>query len=1002
MKLRFSVVVRGIFILFSVCFFFAACDRVLDAEKSDDTKFELGELTLSSTSMVLFVDGGEKAISVEMAENTAEVFTVDWVSDNPETAEVTWDGETAVVYPKSQGNATITAKLKPKNEAFKPDFELPEASCPITVLTEFKLDNQRLLFFNGESSQTLTALLPQAVFEVAEIKWSVETSQNNSITVSGTGASATVAAEKLEMFGIITARLEAKDAAAFNGTGRTAVCAATVLESPSIEAAPAAYMLGPSPPVLKRALYTAQYGPGRIDIYNPTVNWTSSNPNKLDFEGEGSVGLGRATTYVIAKEAGAVELTVKLTVAERDFLKTTQIVINQYEAPAIAVTSVKMSKKPATLIKTDMTELITVTAAADSGTPSDPYIEWGISELGVVEFIDDESSANNSGKYLRGVWQGEGAKQVTVTAKSRSNPDVLDFFNILVSPLVVTVSPVAGSSTSFISGQTITLQAVVHTADNRNVLEWTTNHAEWLTLTPGGSHNDTVQVSMKADASVTGPSSVEISASAAADYGVSSGTLVVTINPHSFSVIYNKNDGSLPAVTQTAGPFVYGDGTVNLASLETIGWTWEGRTFKGWADSADGNVAYRNEAPLTAFNSHAQAQTPDGTVTLYAKWRINDPALEEINNDDFGPNAEVTELNVFNDWYLGPDNKPIFITLPEGQIKWTEAVEAVKNGPAGNYIINMNEYFRMSPPLVLTGSHGSEKKTVSIRRSPTAPTTLSVLASGAKIFNISGNNHLIFRGFRIDTAGSPSSTDPVITVGNGAVLEFKKDAVITKMEMSAISLENGGKFIMRDNASIKESDISGYRRGVVQVKTGSVFEMYDTATLTNNKNFATLWSPGGGYSAVDLYACSVLLEGGTFTMYDSSSIIDSSIQATNFIGDAADARFFGAGVFLSSGTFIMNDNSIIAGSSASLNSGANPNVLYGGGLYFEAPYTNSVFIKKGGTIYGSEAGVPENLRNKAGNGAALYVDGTYKRDTTITPAQALRFENGVWVNWTGD
>ncbi|MDR2491719.1 MAG: hypothetical protein LBD20_10000 [Spirochaetaceae bacterium] len=602
----------------------SACSEVNEAKKAaDGGSFELEEFSIAPASMALFTDGGEKRFSAVLPEEAAGLVTVEWEIDNEDRAEIVADGETVTVYPKTAGNAVITAKIKPKYEGQALNTGLTEASCLLTVLTEFSLDNQHLLFFEDEPAQTVTALLPEAVLEVAKIVWTVETARKDSITVQGSGASAHVSASGLESLGIITARLEALDAAAFNGTGRSAVCVATSLETPFINVPASTFMLREGQ-AARTALITANYGPGRIDLYEPTVTWTSNDLSILRFEEGSWASLGRAAAELVAETAGQVEIAAELTVAGRTVKETAPVTVTAYVIPTSPATSLTLDKKPSSVIKTDTSELITAALTASAGAvPSDPAVEWSFSPNGYLQLIDDEDPQNKTKVRLRGAGAVTPAQQVTVTAKSRSNSAAQDSFVITVNPLVVTVT--AAGSTSLAKGSAaVTLNAAVNVsaAGNRALQEWTSNRLDLVTITPSGTGSTSAQVAVKDTALVTSSTAIQITARASADNGVTSGSINITLNPHTFKIHYYKNDGSGVKVENTS--YTYGNASQTLTAISALNWSRTDYIFKGWTLAAANesiNKDYDDGAAITAFNDVAAAKTAGGTINLYAKWQ---------------------------------------------------------------------------------------------------------------------------------------------------------------------------------------------------------------------------------------------------------------------------------------------------------------------------------------------------------------------------------------------
>ena len=93
---------------------------------------------------------------------------------------------------------------------------------------------------------------------------------------------------------------------------------------------------------------------------------------------------------------------------------------------------------------------------------------------------------------------------------------------------------------------------------------------------------------------------------------------------HTYTVVYNSNGGSGTMANST---FTYD----TAAALRNNTFTKTGYTFAGWATSATGGVIYTNGQfvkNLTSING--------GTVTLYAKWKVNTYTVKYDGNGNTG------------------------------------------------------------------------------------------------------------------------------------------------------------------------------------------------------------------------------------------------------------------------------------------------------------------------------------------------------------------------------
>jgi uncharacterized repeat protein (TIGR02543 family) len=433
-----------------------------------------------------------------------------------------------------------------------------------------------------------------------------------------------VSANGIESLGLITARLEALDSAAFNGTGRSAVCVVTSLEAPHIDIPQTSYMLREGQ-TARTSMITARYGPSRIDLYSPEVTWTSRTPSLLHFGDESWASLGRATAQLVVAAPGQGEIEAELTVAERTVKEIAPVFISPYETPESPAIGITLDKEPSSIIKTDTTELITAALSSAPGTvPSNPAIEWSFSPGNYLQLIDDEDVQNKTKVRLKAAGNITSAQTVTVTARSLSNSAVQRSFNITVNPLVVTLTAEAGVTALTKGGSAITLNAAVNAQENKAIGEWSSSRADLVTVTPGGDGGTTASVSVQNSAVITSPLTIQVTARAAADSTVSK-SIDVTLSPHVFKITYNKNDGSGAKVENVQ--YTYGSTSQSINTISNMGWTRENYTFMGWTlNAANGstNAEFIDGASVIAFNSNTTAQTSNATVNLYAKWELTE------------------------------------------------------------------------------------------------------------------------------------------------------------------------------------------------------------------------------------------------------------------------------------------------------------------------------------------------------------------------------------------
>ncbi|MDR2490297.1 MAG: hypothetical protein LBD20_02730 [Spirochaetaceae bacterium] len=977
MKSKWSVLGIGIVIFAAGCLLAACAEEVKSTKKApNQEEAALGELSVEPPSMALFVDGGEKRLTAVFSREASALAKVEWSAGDPDVAEIQVHGEIAIVVPKGAGNTTVTAKLVPRQEGVTLDMRVTEVICPITVISEFKLDNQRLLFFEGEAAQSLAAIIPESVLQVAKIVWTVEAARQGAIAITGEGRTVAVAASGLETMGIITAKLEALNEDAFNGTGRSAVCAVTSLEALSIEVPPASYMLNAPGQPERTSLITAQYGPGRIDIWQPEVVWTSAASAVARFEGTSSASLGRATTHITAASVGTAAIEAELTVAGRSVKGANQVQVSAYQEPAVPVIGITISPKPASVVKTERTALITATLSGSGGKePSDPMVEWDVSETGVVEIIYDESSQTHAKVWLEGVWNGAAAKTVTVTARSHSNTNVSDTFLITVNPIVVTVttSP-AGGSTIITKGGNISLSASVNVSStgNKNIHSWTSDHPNIVSITASGPGNTNATVVVQNDAVVTAATTVQITASADADSGVTSGSIEITINPHTFKITYNKNDGTAQPATEPDVEYTYGNGSQKLRTIAALSWTKADYAFRGWTFTADNehiNAELYDGASITALNSNAAAKTPNGTVTLYGKWLngIYDPqtwkaAIDFINNQGSGTEEQPKQhsFNVTGDFELGPvgsTNNPV-ITAQHIDVRFTATVvpKIITLSTAVGHILAISDNQKITIDNIKLNytRNGNTKALVSIKDSSFKDSS-------------SGSAELVMKGSS-SISGNQNNLEGSEAPGGGVYIE-------------------GGTLTMKDDASISHNQ-TAVRGGGVAVNTGTV-TMQGHSSIAYN----TAGTRGGGIAFLTESRNAEYDHDGHLTEEDFSNSFEVTMEGDSHISNNAvpteERLALGGGIY---GGVTMKDSSSIHNNYAS---------TAGGGVFSVSGTT----MRGSSTIHhnranegstGSASGI-----NYPGGGGLYVIDHSYMYDNARVHENRAGSAGGVSIDLEG-
>ena len=265
-----------------------------------------------------------------------------------------------------------------------------------------------------------------------------------------------------------------------------------------------------------------------------------------------------------------------------------------------------------------------------------------------------------------------------------------------------------------------------------------------------------------------------------------------------------------------------------------------------------------------------------------------------------------------------------------------------------------------------------------------SPAEANTAGSGGGVAVGNGNSG---SGIEFTMSGSAKiSGNTASSTGSGGGGVYNWRATFTMSDSAEISgntgrwgggVYNSGAFDMGGGAiSVNTANIgqtTGHGGGVYQIGDGTL-TMSGNATISGN----TTAGNGGG----------VYVSYGTITMSGSTATISGN-RAAN-----------GGGVYVAASTnrasFEMSGGTI-TGNTATTN---------GGGV-FAGTNINTTFNKTGGTITGYNSGTSNNkVETSTGtidqtSGSAVYVDSTYKRETTVTTGQSLKWENGAATgSWT--
>jgi hypothetical protein len=249
------------------------------------------------------------------------------------------------------------------------------------------------------------------------------------------------------------------------------------------------------------------------------------------------------------------------------------------------------------------------------------------------------------------------------------------------------------------------------------------------------------------------------------------------------------------------------------------------------------------------------------------------------------------------------------------------------------------------------------------------------------------------------SGGSFTMSGSAMVSGNTASSSFDASLFTASASGGGVSVLDGS-FTMSGNAMVSgnrasSSNPSGTSKssggGVYISSSGGSFTMSDSATVSGN-TASSSYSYGGG-----VYVSGT---GATFTMSDGAAV--SGNTASSSSDSLVLYGTFGGGVYVSGGSFTMSGGTI-SGNTVTYSTTAGG---AGGGVSVSS---SSSFTKTGGVIYGNNETVA-TLRNvvktrtgvvQTDKGAAVYVDSTHRRETTVAAAQDISKDGTTYTGqWT--
>ena len=266
------------------------------------------------------------------------------------------------------------------------------------------------------------------------------------------------------------------------------------------------------------------------------------------------------------------------------------------------------------------------------------------------------------------------------------------------------------------------------------------------------------------------------------------------------------------------------------------------------------------------------------------------------------------------------------------------------------------------------------------------------LGANGCLFTVNSGAKLILRGPAL--YGKSGNTDSAVRVEAGGALVMHGGQITGNAcgEGGGVTVTGSGATFTMDGGTISGNTAQG--GGGVDISNGAIFTMSGGYINTNNTS-ANGW--GGGVR---------LRSGAQFTMSGTAVISGNIAQQQSGAGE-------GGGVYIAGSTteFTMNGGTISGNTAQHSNTAAgnqgggvavytgarftmNDGVISGNTAFYRGggvQVNGSIFIKRGGTIYGSGEGTNSNQYTKSGgNGHAVFVyDHARARNTTAGPGVRL-------------
>ena len=463
-------------------------------------------------SVIVTAPAGEKQVSIGSTLQLTAIVTpsnlpdiiTEWKSSDKTVATVNADG---LVTAKKEGSVKITVTVTNGSQSESVDYDI---SVIQQTVTSVELDKSSLSMIEGETYTLKATIKPDNAYDKT-IKW--ESSLPSVATVSDKGVVTAVKAGTA----IITAKCGNK----------TATCQITVQ----------AKFINVTGVILDKESLTLDLNSDAqlmatilpANAGNKAVMWSSSDPSVVSVSSQDNVAT------VTAKSLG--EAVIYVETLDGSFTKECKVKVNS------PVTSITLSQSSATLAFGQSLSLTATVLPADA---SNPVIDWSSSNPSVASVADGIVKA------------GTTAGTATITAKSKSNPQITASCKVTVKSQVILVSKISisPSSLNLYLNQTTKVTATVYpsNADNKDII-WSVPQGAVASVDQNGNvkavRTGTSRIiAESADGNASAWITVTVTKQAVSSVSVTPSSLVLMVGEtYDLHATVLPADASIPSVT---------------------------------------------------------------------------------------------------------------------------------------------------------------------------------------------------------------------------------------------------------------------------------------------------------------------------------------------------------------------------------------------------------------------------------------------------------------------